>query len=123
MNATPSITQGRWAAILARHPPGYSSGRGPGTFPAPLLMAALRELRAELVIARTPLVGDRHADDAGTTIALFSPSAYEQIKELACSRGVQDEGQGAPTIVVADASASQLQATLAAAASGMSSCK
>eukprot|EP00959_Pyramimonas_sp_CCMP1952_P120565 2520983-Pyramimonas_sp.AAC.1 len=41
-------------------------------------MAVVRGLRAELVIARAPLVGDRHADDAGTTIALFSPSAYEQ---------------------------------------------
>eukprot|EP00959_Pyramimonas_sp_CCMP1952_P259901 5433826-Pyramimonas_sp.AAC.1 len=80
MNATPSITQGRWAASLARHPPGDASGRGPGTFPTPLLMAAVGELRAELVIARTPLVGDRHADDTGTTIALFSPSAYEHIK-------------------------------------------
>eukprot|EP00959_Pyramimonas_sp_CCMP1952_P297104 6215654-Pyramimonas_sp.AAC.1 len=40
MSATPIITQGRWAAILARHPPGGPGKRGPFTFPTPLLMAA-----------------------------------------------------------------------------------
>eukprot|EP00959_Pyramimonas_sp_CCMP1952_P363754 7617446-Pyramimonas_sp.AAC.1 len=40
MIATPSVTQSRWAAILARHPPGDASARGPGPFPTPLLMAA-----------------------------------------------------------------------------------
>eukprot|EP00959_Pyramimonas_sp_CCMP1952_P237963 4972780-Pyramimonas_sp.AAC.1 len=48
MNATPIIAQGRWAAILARHPPGGPRKRGPATFPTPLLMAAVRGLRAEL---------------------------------------------------------------------------
>eukprot|EP00959_Pyramimonas_sp_CCMP1952_P301290 6303915-Pyramimonas_sp.AAC.1 len=82
LRSIPIITQSRWASLLARHHPGELTRRGPPAFPVPLLMAAAEEVGAELVITRGPLLGDRHADSTGTTIAMAGPSAYEQIKEL-----------------------------------------
>eukprot|EP00959_Pyramimonas_sp_CCMP1952_P432136 9049492-Pyramimonas_sp.AAC.1 len=46
--STPVITQSRWASILARHPQRGAKKKGPPAFPLPLLMAAVKELRAEL---------------------------------------------------------------------------
>eukprot|EP00959_Pyramimonas_sp_CCMP1952_P201154 4206805-Pyramimonas_sp.AAC.1 len=47
------------------------------------------------------------------------PSAYEQIKELVRDRATPEEERGvAPTILIAGASATQIQAALSAASSG-----
>eukprot|EP00959_Pyramimonas_sp_CCMP1952_P001009 20127-Pyramimonas_sp.AAC.1 len=87
-------------------------------------MAAAKEVKAELAITRGPLLGDRHADSMGTTIAMAGHSAYEQIKELARNRTIPEEGQGtAPTILIADANAPQIQAAPAAAGSGDGPCR
>eukprot|EP00959_Pyramimonas_sp_CCMP1952_P465088 9487685-Pyramimonas_sp.AAC.1 len=48
MRSIPIITQSRWAPLLARHPPGEIKRRGPPAFPVPLLMAAAKEVEAEL---------------------------------------------------------------------------
>eukprot|EP00959_Pyramimonas_sp_CCMP1952_P454117 9469393-Pyramimonas_sp.AAC.1 len=56
-------------------------------------MATVREVGAELVITRRSLVGNRDADGTGTTLAIASPSAHEQIKELVRSKAEAEEGQ------------------------------
>eukprot|EP00959_Pyramimonas_sp_CCMP1952_P030333 635952-Pyramimonas_sp.AAC.1 len=86
-------------------------------------MAAVKELRAELVITGEPLKWDRHADDTDTAIAIFGPSAYAQVKGPVSNGTAQEEGHPTLAILIADASASQLQAALAAAASGTGPCK
>eukprot|EP00959_Pyramimonas_sp_CCMP1952_P272634 5699551-Pyramimonas_sp.AAC.1 len=59
------ITQARWATLLARfRPEDHRPGRVP-SFPVPLLMAAAKEVGAELAITRRSLLGDRHADSTG----------------------------------------------------------
>eukprot|EP00959_Pyramimonas_sp_CCMP1952_P061908 1293613-Pyramimonas_sp.AAC.1 len=63
-------------------------------------MAAAKEVGAELVSTRRSLVGNRHADITGITLAMAGPSAYEQIKELVHGRADSEEGQGTtPTIL------------------------
>eukprot|EP00959_Pyramimonas_sp_CCMP1952_P028515 597991-Pyramimonas_sp.AAC.1 len=74
MRAIPMIAQERWAILLARLPPGDRRAGSPPSFPAPLPMAAAREVGAELVISRRSLLGDRHADSTGITLAMAGPA-------------------------------------------------
>eukprot|EP00959_Pyramimonas_sp_CCMP1952_P201293 4209644-Pyramimonas_sp.AAC.1 len=70
-----------------------NGGEGP-PFPVTLLMGAVREVGAELVITRRPLVGNREADSTRATMALAGPAACEQIEELIRSKmDVTDEQQ------------------------------
>eukprot|EP00959_Pyramimonas_sp_CCMP1952_P003538 74551-Pyramimonas_sp.AAC.1 len=87
-------------------------------------MAAAKEVGAELVIAQRSLLGDRRAGSTGITLSMAGPSAYEQIKELVCNRATPEEERGTtPTILIADASASQIQAVLSAAGTGDGQCR
>eukprot|EP00959_Pyramimonas_sp_CCMP1952_P137603 2879980-Pyramimonas_sp.AAC.1 len=67
-------------------------------------MTAVREVGAELAIARRSLIRNRDADSTGSTLAMAGPSAYEQMKELIRSEAEAEEGQQTtPTVLIADA--------------------
>eukprot|EP00959_Pyramimonas_sp_CCMP1952_P181243 3789864-Pyramimonas_sp.AAC.1 len=81
-------------------------------------MGAVRELGAELVIARRSLVGNREADSTMTTMAMSGPSAYEQSGSW-CAH----EQQTIPAVLMADAQATHIQAALTAANSAGGPCR